>query len=434
MNNKFLPGAVLFVIAFVLSNLAFLAQVKAVSDTDTFYGIGAGNNTTTGLSDSAFGYYALHSLTTGVSNTASGAAALTSNTGGGYNTANGAGALSSNIDAGYNTATGALALASNTIGGYNTADGAYALESNTTGASNTASGYYALLGNVTGSYNTASGVEALRNNGNGGYNTASGAKALYSNTGGFNTGTGAYALYSNIGGSNTATGVGALFYNTSGANNTALGFLAGVNLTTGSGNVCIGQGVSGVAGESNTTRIRNVYTTVANGRAVYVNSDNKIGTLSSSRRFKEDIQPMDKSSESLLALKPVTFRYKKDVDPLQSLSFGLIAEEVAQVSPELITRDEEGKPQTIRYEAVNAMLLNEFLKEHKKVEQQQANIAELKATVAQQQNEFQATTAEQRKQIHNLTAQLKQQAIQIQKVSARLELNKSAQETIARGQ
>jgi hypothetical protein len=160
-----------------------------------------------------------------------------------------------------------------------------------------------------------------------------------------------------------------------------MGTTAGFALTTGSGNVCIGAGVNGVAGESNTTRIRNVYTTVANGRAVYVNADNKIGTLSSSRRFKHDIQPMDRTSETLFALKPVTFRYKKDADPSQALSFGLIAEDVAEVSPELITRDEEGKPQTVRYEAVNAMLLNEFVKEHRKVQEQGAMIAELQKEI-----------------------------------------------------
>jgi septal ring factor EnvC (AmiA/AmiB activator) len=189
-----------------------------------------------------------------------------------------------------------------------------------------------------------------------------------------------------------------------------------------------------VDGESDTTRIRNIYASVATGRAVYVNSDNKIGTLSSSRRYKEEIKPMNKSSEALFALKPVSFRYKREVDPSRALSFGLIAEEVAEISPDLITRDKEGKPETVRYEAVNAMLLNEFLKEHKKVEQQRASIAELKATVAQQQSQFQATTAEQRKQIHDLTAQLNEQAIQIQRVSARLELNKPAQQAIASGQ
>ena len=247
------------------------------------------------------------------------------------------------------------------------ASGANALFSNTTGDNNTASGFYALTSNTTGPYNMANGYEALYSNTTGGFNAANGVFALYNNT---------------IGNFNTAAGAGALLANTTGSNNVAVGTTAGIALTTGSGNVCIGAGVSGVAGESNTTRIRNVYTTVANGRAVYVNADNKIGTLSSSRRFKHDIQPMDHSSETLFALKPVTFRYKKDADPSQALSFGLIAEEVAQVSPELITRDEEGKPQTVRYEAVNAMLLD-------RVPQgapQGGN--SLEATVARQQKEF----------------------------------------------
>jgi hypothetical protein len=185
-----------------------------------------------------------------------------------------------------------------------------------------------------------------------------------------------------------------------------------LSLTTGSGNVCIGAGVNGVAGESNTTRIRNVYTTIANGRAVYVNSDNKIGTLSSSRRFKHDIQPMDRTSETLFALKPVTFRYKKDADPSQALSFGLIAEEVAEVSPELITRDEEGKPQTVRYEAVNAMLLNEFLKEHRKFEIQTRKVEDQETIIAQ----MASTIARQQRAIEQL-------ARQMQKVSAQVQLN-----------
>jgi hypothetical protein len=185
-----------------------------------------------------------------------------------------------------------------------------------------------------------------------------------------------------------------------------LGFNAGSNLTTGSGNVCIGNGVLGLAGESNITRIRNIYASVASGRAVYINSDNKIGTLSSSHRYKEEIKPMDKASETLFALKPVTFRYKKEVDAARALSFGLIAEDVAEISPELITRDEQGNPQTVRYDAINAMLLNEFLKAHRKIQ-------ELEASNVQQQR----NSAEQQKQIEALTAGL-------QKVSAQLELGK----------
>ena len=340
-------------------------------------------------------------------NTASGSRALRANNLGNYNTASGYQALYSNTHGDSNTASGTNALYSNTTGNANTACGTNALFSNTTGSTNMASGANALFSNTTGDNNTASGFYALFSSTTGTYNMANGYEALYSNTtGALNAANGALVLYNNTTGNfNTATGAGALLANTTGSNNVAVGATAGIALTTGSGNVCIGAGVNGVAGESNTTRIRNVYTTVANGRAVYVNADNKIGTLSSSRRFKHDIQPMDRSSETLFALKPVTFRYKKDADPSQALSFGLIAEEVAQVSPELITRDEEGKPQTVRYEAVNAMLLNEFLKEHKKNEVQGKTIVELKSTIAQQQRA------------------IEQLATQMQKVSAQVQLN-----------
>jgi hypothetical protein len=209
-----------------------------------------------------------------------------------------------------------------------------------------------------------------------------------------------------------------------------LGTSAGFHVT-GSGNVCIGWGVQGEAGVSNTTWIRNVYASTATARPVYVNSDNKIGTLSSSRRYKEEIKPMDRSSEALFALKPVSFRYKRELDPSRALSFGLIAEEVAEISPELITRDEEGKPQTVRYEAVNAMLLNEFLKEHKRVQELNATVAKQEATVARQRIDFEAAAAQQQKdfravateherQIQALTATVNEQASQIEKVSAGL--------------
>jgi trimeric autotransporter adhesin len=447
MNKKFL------IMAFVLSNLALLAQIKAVDATNTFYGNGAGNPTTTGTFNSAFGFDALNSLTsgndnaasgafaladttTGSDNTASGSNALSFNTTGDHNTANGASALYSNTTGSYNTASGDQALLLNTAGTSNTASGTNALYNTTTGNANTATGTNAMFSNTTGSTNMASGANALFNNTTGDNNTASGFYALFSNTtgnynmadgyeslytnstGAFNAANGVFALYSNtIGNFNTATGPGTLFSNTTGSNNVAIGTTAGLALTTGSNNVCIGAGVNGVAGESNTTRIRNVYTTVANGRAVYVNADNKIGTLSSSRRFKEDIQPMEKASASIYALKPVTYRYKKDVDPSQALSFGLIAEDVAQVSPELITRDEEGKPQTVRYEAVNAMLLNEFLKERRKVEQ-------LEATIAQQKREFQSTIAA-------LSARMKEQDLKIQRVSAQIDLNRATPQLTA---
>src|SRR5207249_1353102 len=197
-----------------------------------------------------------------------------------------------------------------------------------------------------------------------------------------------------VGSSNTAMGANALLNNT-GSNNIGLGTNAGSSLTTGSGNVCIGYSVFGVAGESNTTRIRNVYSSVASGRAVYVNSDNKVGTLASTRRVKEKIKPMDKASEAILALKPVSFRYKKEIDASRTPQFGLIAEDVADINPDLVTRDAEDKPETVRYDSINAMLLNEFLKEHHTVQEQKATISQLKSTLAQQQKDFQTTAAKQ---------------------------------------
>jgi Chaperone of endosialidase len=355
-------------------------------------------------------------------NTAEGTNALFSLTTGQNNTANGSDALFSNTTGNSNTATGVQALLFNTQGSNNTANGSYALPYNTTGDYNTAIGYTALYRNTTGTANTANGANALRSNTTGNGNTANGGAALHNNTtGNGNTANGDGALFSNTTGNyNTANGGAALYNNTSGSLNVALGLQAGMNLTTGSGNVCIGAGVFGVAGESNTTRIRNVYASVATARAVYINSNNKIGTLSSSRRYKEEIKPMDKASETIFALRPVSFRYKKEVDAARALSFGLIAEEVAETSPELITRDEGGNPQTVRYEAVNAMLLNEFLKEHKTVQEQ-------RAAITQQRKDFEAAIAQQQKQIEMLTAAL-------QKVSAQLEVSKSAPEVVENNQ
>ena len=224
---------------------------------------------------------------------------------------------------------------------------------------------------------------------------------------------------------NTAVGFQFLFQNAAGSNNVALGSLAGFNLTNGSGNVCVGYNVVGVAGESNTTpRIKNVFTSVASGLPVYVSVDNKIGTLVSSRPFKEQIKPMDKASEAILGLKPVTFRYKKETDPNNAIMFGLVAEDVEKVDPELVTRDDKGEVETVRYEAVNAMLLNEFLKEHRKGEDQEATISQLRSKVSQQQKEFQVTIAQ-------FTKRLDEQASQIQKVSAQLEVNKQTTQMIS---
>ena len=360
--------------------------------------------------NTAEGDDALLSLTAGQYNTAIGFAALYTNTTGISNTANGDSALYSNTTGSENTAIGLSALALNVNGFGNTATGHAALAYNT-GSENTANGWDALLTNTTGTFNAATGYAALYSNTTGSQNNASGSAALFSNTTGFNnTANGFSALALNVNGfGNTAEGVRALLRNT-GSNNLGLGADAGGSLTTGSGNVCIGSGVLGIATESNTTRIRNVYSSVASGRAVYVNSDNKIGTLVSSRRFKDEIKPMEKVSEAILALKPVTFRYKKEIEPNSAIMFGLIAEEVGKVDPDLVTRNDKGEVETVRYEAVNAMLLNEFLKGHRKNEEQQATIAQLK-------KELQANVARQQKGIEALTAGL-------QKVSAQLETSK----------
>src|SRR6266550_1216072 len=292
-------------------------------------------------------------------------------------------------------------------GGYpgnNTAEGTNALFSLTSGIDNTALGFEALFRNTTADFNTAEGFGALFNNTSGTQNTATGVNALISNT---------------TGSLNTAIGAHTLDQNITGSSNVALGFQAGFNIT-GNGNVCVGQNILGVAGESNVTRIGNIGSTAqANGVFVTVGAGGKLGFQVSSRRYKDDIRPMNKASEALFALKPVSFRYKQEIDPARSPDFGLIAEDVATVNPDLVARDEEGNIVTVRYQAVNAMLLNEFLKEHKKVEEQQANIAELKSTVAQQKNDFQANVAHQQEQIEALTAGL-------QKVSAQLEVSKTA--------
>lgn len=292
---------------------------------------------------------------------------------------------------------------------YTTAEGCKALMSLTTGFGNTALGWYSLFSDTSGSYNTGVGGGALALN-NGSSNTAVGAAALLlTTTGDNNTAIGTDAMAHNgIGHHNTAVGAFALF-DSIGNYNTALGAEAGTDPGIGSNNIYIGD--PGFAGDTNVisiggisasgtpyqkTYIGGIYGSVVNDRAVYVGSDGHLGTLVSSRRYKEEIKPMDKTSEALFALQPVTFRYKQQFDPSHKLSFGLIAEEVADVSPELISRDKDGKPQTVRYEAVNAMLLNEFLKEHKRVQ-------DLEVRLAQQQ-----------KQIESLIAGL-------QKVSAQVE-------------
>ena len=374
--------------------------------------------------NTAEGQAALLSLTTGGFNTAVGFLSARSLTTGSFNTAVGAGTLLANT-ADQTTATGAGALLSNTTGFNNTADGAFALFSNTTGHDGTGIGLQALFSNTIGSFNTATGSEALLSNTTGNLNTAIGASSLIVNTtGSFNTANGVGALSSNTtgannmatgssalernttGNSNTAAGDTALLNNTSGSNNIALGAVAGQNLTTADYNIDIGN--VGVNGEGHTIRIGDdnqgstfiagVYGVSVAGLGVAMNSSGQLGTVASSRRFKKDIKAMEQASETILLLKPVTFRYKKEIDPAGTSQFGLVAEDVEKVNPDLIVRDKEGNPYSVRYDQVNAMLLNEFLKEHRKVAQQQ-------------------------KQIEALTAGL-------QKVSAQLEASKPARQMV----
>jgi hypothetical protein len=244
---------------------------------------------------------------------------------------------------------------------------------------------------------------------------------------------GASALNANtIGNNNTACGSTALRNNTTGKNNIGIGSNAGSALVNGSNNIDIFD--RGVAGESNTIRIGTVGTqtnayvagvfnvTVANGIDVVIDSSGHLGTIVSSARFKENIKPMDTASDAILALQPVTYRYKHDLDPAGIPQFGLVAEQVEKVNPDLVVRDDEGKPYSVRYEAVNAMLLNEFLKAHRKIEEQERR--------AQQQD---GTVAELRSQVQALAAALREQAAQIQKVSAQVRMNpaRTASQSVA---
>lgn len=371
-------------------------------------GLGVLTSLTTGGFNTGTGWLALHAVTIGSYNTATGAGALAANTAD-FNTATGCGALLQNTEGHDNTASGTFALFNNLGGRWNTAVGVEALGSNFAGDQNTAIGVNALVGNTYGVRNTAVGVEALFANLDGSYNTAVGYRALHSLNGSFT-------------GFNTAVGDFALYNDTSGGGNVGLGNNAGLNVTTANNVICIGTGIQG-ANVSDSCYIGNIFGQNSfESTAVFVNALGKLGTNPSSRRFKEDIKPMNKASEAILALKPVTFHYKTDGQGRPQ--FGLIAEEVAKVNSDLVVRDKEEKPYTVRYDQVNAMLLNEFLKDHKKLEEQQATIAQLKSAVGQQQNRFESKLAEQQNQIATLTAGL-------QNVRARLETSKAKPRVVA---
>jgi hypothetical protein len=303
----------------------------------------------------------------------------------------------------FTTAEGQNAVKNLTTGAGNTAVGWFSLESVTTGSYNTGVGAGTLVLN-TGDSNTAVGIGALLLNTAGFQNTAVGARALFSDTTAFgNTANGAEALSNNTTGSgNVAIGAQALNLNTTGTSNIALGFSAGANIT-GDDNIDIGS--TGGLSESGTIRIgqngsqtstfiagiRGV-TTINPAIPVLIDTVGQLGTMSSSKRFKKEIKPIDKASEAILAFKPVTFHYQSDTK--DTPQFGLIAEEVADVNPDLVVRDKNGEIYTVRYEAVNAMLLNEFLKEHKKVEQLESTVASLAATVKEQAAQFRKVTAQ----------------------------------------
>jgi hypothetical protein len=351
---------------------------------------------------------------------------------GGYpggNTAEGQNALFGLTSGGFNTAVGLVSLRVNSTGSFNTAVGAGALFANTQ-SDNTAIGTVALFSNTGGADNTAIGFQTLFSNTIGLSNTAIGVTALFNNTDGDNNvAIGDAALNDNIHGSgNMAVGAFALDLNTSGSGNIAIGNFSGGGIMTANNVIAIGATGADVSSTCFIGNIRGVTPQNTDAIPVLIDSAGQLGTMNSSRRYKTDIKPMDKSSESILALKPVSFHYK--VHKGRTPQFGLIAEEVADVNPDLVIYDTEGKPFTVRYEAVNAMLLNEFLKEHKKVEKQQATIGELNSNAAKQD----AAISALKKDLGALTAQLKEQAAQIQKVSAQLEVSKSAPQTVQNSQ
>jgi trimeric autotransporter adhesin len=351
---------------------------RATAQDNTAVGAGALVSNTVGVGNEAFGGNALYRNTVGNENVADGYAALSYNTVGSYNIAIGSYALLLNTTGNYNAASGYKALYFNTTGNYNNAVGYTALENNTTGAYNSGIGAAALYLNTTGAYNSAAGDFALYNNSTGGYNNAQGYGALIHNTTGFY---------------NAAMGVYALYSNTVGNNNLAMGQLAGYYIT-GSNNIDIGSKGSGVdnavirigtPGVQTTSYIAGVSgVNVTGGATVVVNASGQLGVMSSSRRYKEDIRSMGDVSGRLLKLRPVTFRYKKADDNGQKPEqYGLIAEEVAQVMPELVVYNNKGQPETVAYQTLAPLLLNELQREHRQVAALKAEVSELRRVTTQ---------------------------------------------------
>jgi hypothetical protein len=418
-------------IAPLLASLAFSPMAQAVSpppgggypNFTTAEGQNALLHLTTGAANTALGWFSLDSVTTGSFNTAVGAGTLLSNTGD-ENTAVGTAALLLNTASG-NTAVGSKALLNNTTGGTlenvqgldvgpNVAVGEEALESNTVASANTAVGYQALHSFTSGPMGfehaglcTAIGFQALANATPACFlNSAFGYQALVNNT---------------AGDSNTAIGTLTLRNCTTGGGNTALGTGAGWGVSTASGVICIGSNIQG-ENVDNSCYIRNIWGSVLpDGVAVVVNQSERLGTVTSSRRFKENIKPMKNVSNSLFSLNPVAFRYKKEIDPKGTRQLGLVAEEVEKVNPDLVVHDKEGKPYSVRYEQVNAMLLNEFLKEHKKVQQ-------LEATVEQQRDDFETTIAELKKEMNSVVARFEDS--KTEKMGAQMQITRRGRQIV----
>ncbi|MGD0859025.1 MAG: tail fiber domain-containing protein [Terracidiphilus sp.] len=392
------------ILAVCLATLGSMAAWAQVNTSNTAYGqdVLNGGNTTPWGWDTGIGSDALSVDSTGVNNTAIGSYALASTTSGSYNTASGNGALWNNSTGNYNTASGYFALLSNTTGNYNTASGNGALLSNSTGNNNTASGNGALSSNSTGNYNTASGYQSLLLNTTGGYNAAYGLVSLYKNTTGFyNTAVGGYALHFNSTGSNNiGVGYDAGFFNPAGASyNIDIGSYG--SASDGSPTIRIGNPNTQTAFYA--AGVYGIATGVGDAVPMVIDSNGQLGIYNSSIRFKEDVHDMAAASDGLMRLRPVTYRYKKPyADGSKPIDYGLIAEEVAEVYPDLVVKGADGQIQTVQYQKLTPMLLNEVQKEHKQLEVQAAAIQQQEKSAEQQA----ATIDKQTETIQALQKQL----------------------------
>jgi polyhydroxyalkanoate synthesis regulator phasin len=430
MNNKFPKVLIVTVIIIISTNPSWGAPPPNPTKSDAFFNTAGGtgvliNNIgsfiNTGTNNTGFGESALKSNTDGDSNTAVGSFALADNTTGNFNTANGINSLIHNTIGFGNTATGAFSLKANTTGNGNTANGASTLSANTIGKFNTAIGGSTLSFNTIGENNTATGVSALQFNSTGNFNTAGGVNALSENDqGSFNSAFGHNALaHNHIGDKNSVLGDQGLFSKTDGNSNLALGYNAGFNLVSGSNNIYLMN--LGVSAESNTIRVGLTThlrtfisgirgkTVGANAVPVVIDSNGRLGTVVSSARFKKDIQDMNEASRKLLQLRPVTYRYKEaDESGANPIEYGLIAEEVAKVYPDLVAFGADGKIETVQYQKLTPMLLNEvkWLNKMLENEKQQSKGLEKELKDEHLNNQQQAQEIESLKnQVAGLTTQ-----------------------------